>query len=466
MSKNARNPAGNRRILIAAVGMAVAVWAAPPPALATNWFKLQGVSPRYAPLAKVSGFFEPTYTSVPGSAAYITAPAPSSSGYYIPHANEVGPQFTSHNSFNIFRARVMVRGNIKTNISYFVGLELGNNGFTQRGSGYSPSLIDAHVTFSHYIPYARIEAGIIRAPGPQQAMQGYMAYNFTNFSNVVQQMMIPTLYDPTAIPVGVVPTPTGGAYELPSTASEGNNAFRYPGVMAMDWFTNGRWQFAYGVMVGNYSPTVYTNYGSSPLVAARVQESYIFGGHGPFRSDVTGFAWYQHADPLFNTQTYTMNRDGVGLTYSQGYMHTWGRWVKAEYMRGQGMIETPAVFSSSATLSTPALVDAEIYPGAQNTARGYYIGGGLFLTRRLEFDLRYDYYNRLPNAPVDNRVFTTEAVGFQYHFTPLTRVMLDYYFRQAKIPDVSAIPVAQRANATDVVNSFDNEVEIEGVVSF
>ena len=98
----------------------------------------------------------------------------------------------------------------------------------------------------------------------------------------------------------------------------------------------------------------------------------------------------------------------------------------------------------------------------QNTARGYYISGGLFMTRRMEVDLRYDYYNRLPNIAVQNRTFSTWAVGLQYHFTPLTRVILDYYVRGVGIPHPGAVtPLAK-----SIANSADNALALQAVIAF
>ena len=439
--------------------LGVAVMTVAQSASAANWIKLQGVSPALAPLVSVSGYFQPTYTYLPGTAA---------ANGQVPHLNQIAPNFTSSNSFNIDRARLMIRGNINKDISYFLAAEFGNNAFTHIGGAYTPALMDGHVTFSHYIPGVRVEAGIIRAPGPEQAMQGYMAYNFTSFANVTTQMMLQPFYNPNPDLPGVQNNGTAAApvYAVPGSYGEGNNAFRYTGLEAMDWFRNGPWQFTYAAMVGNFGPLTATNYSNSPLVAARLQESYIFGGHGPFQSNLTGFIWYQHATPDIMGQGYSMTRDGLGVTYMQGYMHQWGRWAKFEYMRGSGMISTPSVFSSfPGAPSTGVLTDAQVYPGSQNTAHGYYVSGGLFVTRRVEVDLRYDYYNRLPNIAAQNRTFSTWAVGLQYHFTPLTRVILDYYVRSVGIPHPGAIKPSPTL-AESIANSADNELALQAVIAF
>lgn len=149
----------------------------------------------------------------------------------------------------------------------------------------------------------------------------------------------------------------------------------------------------------------------------------------------------------------------------QNFMHPWGRWVKFEYMRGSGMITGPAAFNETANMP-PVLYEPSVYPGSSNTANGYYVGGGLFVTHRLEVDMRYDRYDLLPNIPAQNRVFKTWAVGFQYHFTPLTRVLVDYYIRGLDIPHIDAIPPAGRGLAESISHAFDNEISVQAIIGF
>ena len=445
-----------KKYAIYALAVAVLAAGSIDSAAAANWFKMEGISPVNAPLLNFSGFFIPLYKYMNGTAA---------ENGQIPRFNLVAPQDTSSKSFNILFAHVMLRGNINKHISYMLAGEFGNNPFTHVGGNYTPQLMDAHATFS-YVPGARVEVGIIRAPGPEEDMQGYPNFSFGfNYSTVVQQLMLQPFYS-TNTDYGSGPYES---YSVPGKNIMGNNAFRYPGAEVMDWFRAGNMEYAYGVMVGNFGPLVATNTSSGALVAARLQASYILRGfgpiHGPFRSDVTGFLWYQHANPIFNGQSYAMTRDGLGLTYTQGYMHRWGRWLKFEYIRGSGMIDAPAVFNAYAG-AAPTLTDAQVYPGNQNTAKGYYVSGGFFVTNRLEFDLRYDFYDRLPNIATQERIFKTWAIGGQYHITKSTRIMVDYFVRSIKIPDLSGIPPAQRALPKSIADAVDNEFAVTAFVAF
>ncbi|MHB1580640.1 MAG: porin [Acidithiobacillus sp.] len=422
------------------------------PASAANWFKLLNEPPTSHALA-IYGYLGPTYTYTGGTAA---------ANGQVPLANLIAPQFTSHNSFSMLYARLMARGMINKHISYFLGIEFGNNLYVSPDGKYIPKIINAAATFS-YIPGVRIAAGVMAPPGSEAAMEGYMDYQFTGFSVVSAQLMLQPYYNPSPL---TSYTPNGnGGFLVPSSDYQGIDPFRNTGVEATDWFRNGPWQFAYGAFVGNYGPPLASNESNGPFVAGRIQESYIFGGHGPFRSDITGFLWYQHANPLFNGHTYSLSRSGLGLTYMQNFMHPWGRWVKFEYMRGSGMITGPAAFNETANMP-PVLYEPSVYPGSSNTANGYYVGGGLFVTHRLEVDMRYDRYDLLPNIPAQNRVFKTWAVGFQYHFTPLTRVLVDYYIRGLDIPHIDAIPPAGRGLAESISHAFDNEISVQAIIGF
>lgn len=421
-------------------------------AVAADWFELQGISPPKAPLFGVSGFIEPSLYLMNGTAAENRVPPINN----IPRINLVAPNYNQSNTLTILRARLMLRGNLNRHISYFLGGEVGNNAFTTVRGAYTPALIDGHVTFS-YIPGVRVETGIIRAPGPEDAMQGYMAYNYVVFPTAIGQLMQQSFYDSSA--AYKTAAVAGNPYLVSGANTLGTNAFRYPGVQVMDWFRFGHWELAYAAMAGVYGSVAAGNQSSSPLYAARVQGSYIFGGAGPFRSDATAYLWYQHARPDLNGQSYAMTREGVGFTYLQGYMHQWGRRLKAEYIRGTGWISAPAAFSSAANLA-PVLSQTQLYPGSGNKATGYDVEAGLFLTKHIEADVRYDYYDRLPNNPQQERIFKTWALALQYHFTPLTKVMAGYYFRTL------SVPYQPNPAANSISSAVDNEFAMQAMISF
>ncbi|MGC9207992.1 MULTISPECIES: porin [Acidithiobacillus] len=428
-----------------------------PTATAANWFKLQDLNPKKVSL--FSGFIEPDLYVMAGTPAGIYNTALKRFIYATPHVNLIGPNFGQSTTFLIQRARLMVRGWLNPHISYFFAGEFGNNAATNIRGQYTPQLQDAHVVFS-YIPAARVEVGIIRAPSAEDAMNGYMAYNYVVFPTVINQLMLQPFYaSQPSRPYAVGPS---GSVLVPGNESLGVNAFRYPGVQVFDWKNWGHWQFAYGAMVGMFGSVSAGNQSSSPLYAARVQESYIFGGHGPFRSDLTGWLWYQYAQPDYLGHSYAMQREGLGFQYLQGYMHPWGRQLKFEYMRGNGWIDAPSAFSQQLGLQ-PALYQTQLYPNVNNSASGYYVEGGLFLTKHIEANIRYDYYDRLPNlASVgQQRIFKTWALALQYHITPITKIMAGYYFRTVDAPHV-----ASNSPGAAVSKVVDNEFAMQAMISF
>ena len=426
--------------------LAVATLAASPLAHAANWFALQGISPPKASHFGVSGFIEPSLYAQPGRKDRFEK-------NHVPNINLIAPNFTQSTAVSILRARIMLRGNINPDISYLLGGEFGSNGITKVRGGYQPGLIDGHVTFS-YLPGARIEVGLIRAPSAEGALRGYMTYNFVLPSTVIGQLMQQTMYSSDAPYDKNI-----NAYLINGQESLGANGFRYPGVMLFDWFRHGPWEFSYGAMVGLFGTVAAGNRSSSPLYAVRLQESYILGGKGAFRSDVQAGIWYQHARPDLAGQGYSMTRYGVDVQYLQGYMHQWGRQFRFQYIRGSGWITAASAFSHAPDLPAP-LTKTQLYPGGQNQASGYMLEAGLFLTRHIEADLRYDYYDRLPNNAAQQRIFKTWAVGLQYHFTPLTKIFGGYYFRTLGVPH------QPNAAANSISSVVDNVFAMQAMIAF
>ncbi|WMT46914.1 MAG: porin [Acidithiobacillus caldus] len=425
---------------------------------AANWFKIQDTNAKKVPL--ISGFIEPDVFAMAGTPVAIYNPVLKKYVEAVPHVNLVGPNFTQSTTGIIQRARLMIRGWIDPHISYFFAGEFGNNAATDVRGHYQPQLQDGRFTFSGYIPGIRVEAGIIRAPSAEDAMNGYMSYNYVVFPTVINQLMLQPFY--AARPSSPYAAGPSGSVLVPSSESLGVNAFRYPGIQLFDWKTWGHWQIAYAAMVGMYGSVAAGNLSNSPLYAARLQGSYIFGGHGPSRSDVTAWIWYQNAQPDYLGHAYTMQREGAGFQYLDGYMHRWGRRLKFEYMRGNGWISAPSAFSQAIGLQ-PALYNNQLYTDISNSAYGYYVEGGLFLTKRIEADVRYDYYNRLPNleAAGQERVFKTWALALQYHFTPITKLMAGYYFRTVDAPGV-----APNTPGAAVSAATDNEFAMQAMISF
>lgn len=444
-------------------------------AYAANWFEIQTISLPEWGYGQVIGLLAPVYTDI--AASPIVAPKTLINGQTA-RFDKVGPAFDSGSQITMQHARLFVRGSINPDISYYVGTEMGQNGYAYSWGNYAPRIIDADMVFSNYIPGVRVEIGNIRAPGPEAAMEGFMAFNFIDqFATGMQQLMLPTFYN-NGLNYKLAAKGTKDGYAVPGTDVSGNNGFRYPGVQAEDWFMVApKTEVAYATMLGDYGRLLDSGTSNGPIVAGRLQASYIINNDGGrfFRNDVTGFVWAQAAHPEIGVapgqpvpSSNNMTRDGFGLTYRNGFMQPGAMNFKAEYFEGSGNIAAPAVFEETpgmAAAQSTALYDEVVYAGSNNTAHGYDISGGYFLTRQLEAVVRYDYYDRLPNLAAQERVFKDTSAALQYHISPLTRIVVDYIARSIGIPNPGALG-GGLAQATALDNSIGNQMDIWAIFAF
>ena len=428
-----------------------------PGAYAANWFELQGISNPAWGKGHVSAWIEPAYTRFDATEA---------ANHHVPTSDLVGPEFDGSSRLTLQRARLSLRGKLDRHVDYFLSGEFGDNAFTRGGSGYAPRLYDANVMLSHYVPGVRVEVGLIRAPGPEDALSGYMGYAFfAQLPTVIGQLMQPTFYAR-----GQHYAPVAGGYLVPAAAMSSNNGFHYPGVEATDWFAlRPNLELGYAVMLGQYGKVFTADTGNGPIAAARLQASWLLGGgKGPYRNDLTAFVWRQQARPSINGTSSSLQRDGLGIALRRGFMVPGATSLKIEYMEGRGTIIAPPAFQPAPGL-LPGQEESTVYASSSNQARGYYASAGVFVTRRVELDARYDHYDRLPNLAAAERVFSNVGVGLQYHFTPLTRVAVDYFVRRIRIPNPGAIgaPGSPALNlASSAVAAVGNELSIYAVIAF
>ena len=453
--------------LCASIGLCTA-----PIANAANWFDIQTISLPEWGSGKLIGFVQPLYTDYTGS--NLTA-----SNNQTPKFNLVQPTSNQTSDLFVQRARLFVRGSINPDISYYVGTEMGQNGYDYSFGSYSPRLIDANVVFSNYIPGIRLEVGNIRAPGPEGAMEGFMDFNLLDmFPTGITQLMQPTFYNPSVAYAQIThPINTGQPYAVPAANVSGNNGFRYPGVQAEDWFMVApQTEVAYGLMLADYGRLFDQGTSNGPIIAGRLQASYLLDDPETikscdyckrfFRNDLTGFVWAQQAHPSIMGVESTMKRDGFGMTFRDGYMQRGGLNIKAEYFEGSGNIVAPAVFNTFPGAQTQ-LTNELVYIGSQNKASGYSASAGYFLDKNWELVARYDYYDRLPNLADQERIFKDKAVMAVYHMTPMNKIVVDYIDRSLGIPNPGAIPAGpQRALAESIAGSIGNQFDIWAVFAF
>lgn len=453
---------------------------------ATNWFQLQGTEPSgVAAPFHVFGFIQPTYEDAGGSAVNgLMGPTllpngnagPAAFNGAIPKFNEVAPQDTSASSFNMLRARIAVRGTvtpISNQIDYFIMAEFGNNGYTNNGNGSTPRLTDASVTFNQ-IPGARVRVGLFKTPGPEEVLQGIPDFDYINFTNVSQQLILNQF-------VGSAPAASegGGAYGVQAAPI---TAGRDQGIQVFDWFNDGPWQFAYAAMIGNGAPLYANATTNSSDYYGRLQESYIFNhSKGPHQAGITAWVWEHLGHQTLNVangtagfarQNYTYRRDGIGAQYRSGFMTPGAVRVTGELMRGSGWILSGAPFSGptsgtvGCTLNNP-LCSETLYPGANNQAAGGYIETGVFVTKHWDLEARYDQYDRMTNNPGLERIFKTTTLGIQYYVSPMARVTFNYAINRIDIPHLSSVgPAAAQNNASAIAGSRDNVISLQTTLMF
>lgn len=386
-------------------GAIVAGLAAGTAAQAANWLMLQGTEPAAAAgRAKVWGFIQTQYQKDDSEK--------SATGGYVP-PKLIGPNLNSQEQFNVNRARIGVRGigmPLDSNVNYFFLAEGGNNAITAASDG-GMQLTDASITLNH-IKGARIRTGLFKTPGPEEALQAIHVFDYINFTQVSNQMMLERFPQ------------TGDAFVPPTTPTPNANmngysrsvgAFRDVGIQVFDSFKSGKWDHSYAVMIGNGNGL---NYGDND----DNKDTYVYwaselqlGGKGPRAEGLKMFAWNQSGKRINyadNTQEQDRTRSGIGVKYLKKPFR-----ATVEYMQGEGMI------FMGQHRPHQNFNDKE--------ADGYYVDFGYYIPNsKWEIDLRVDSYTRGENHQTsvagDESTFDTTTIGAQYHINKKTRVNMEY----------------------------------------
>jgi len=397
------------------------------PAFAANWLMLQGTEPKdAAPRAKVWGFIQAEYqkdTSDPCTDAVL---CPGGPGGYVP-PKVIGPNLDSQEAFNVNRARIGVRGQgmpLDGNVNYFILAEFGNNGITNAQDG-AAHLSDASITLNH-IRGARIRVGLFKTPGPEEALQAIHVFDYINFTEVTNQLMLERF--PGASDVAAIPSPTPNADANAFSTPVG--AFRDTGIQIFDTFKSGNWEHSYAVMYGNGNGLNVGDNDSNKDLYLYWASELVFGGKGPRREGLKVFAWNQdgkRTNIYDRTQEQDRTRSGVGFKYLKRPFR-----VSAEYMQGEGMI-----FQGQHRPGPNPPGTITDFNGIWNNkkADGYYLDFGWYIPGTdWELDARYDYYTRgehhQASGPNDETRFRTATLGVQYHINKKTRINMTYADRK------------------------------------
>ncbi len=441
-----------KKLAISALS-AVAISGIVMPAQAANWLMLQGTEkPGAAPRAKLWGFIQAQYQK-----DFSDGVGTGVNEKFIP-PKLIGPGLDSQSGFNVNRARIGVRGTampLDSNVNYFFLAEFGNNAITNGGGG-STHLTDASVTFNH-IKGARVRVGLFKTPIAEEALQAIHVFDYINFTNVSNQMLLERF--PVSCVRNVADTPTApakaqpisgdcnqGASTIPNAGMNQHTkpvgAFRDVGVQVFDTFKSGDWENSYAVMIGNGNGLNFGDNDENLDTYLYLSTERVYGGKGGRRQGLKMFAWNQSGKRTSltdKTKEQDRTRSGVGVKYLKKPFR-----ATAEYMTGSGMI------FQGQHRPEHSYNDLD--------ASGYYVDFGWYIPNsKFEIDLRYDSYTRDENHPKsktgDETTFDTATIGMQYHFNKKARLNMEYSDRSNK-SDTAAIDTQNK----DVAGRFAIQV--------
>jgi len=415
-----------------------------------NWLALQGTEPDgQSARARIWGFVQPEYAQTKGT-ELKAGPWKGQKAIF----NQLRPDLKTNKTFNVLRARIGVRGTgfpLDNKVNYFFLAEFGDNGIT-RGSGGSAKLTDASVTLSH-IPGARIRVGQFKTPGSEEGLQAIHVFDYINFTNVTNGMILERFFDADGSAAGSANKPNGSV-----------SAFRDVGIQFFDIFNVGEWEHSYAVMFGNGNGITRGDNNDSNETYLYWSSSLIFNNSkGARRQSWKMFAWNQsgkrtlQAGPTQEIDTFDRKRYGLGTTFRKGKYR-----AGFEYMKADGMIFNGTDGGAVAgSVSNDGTKTASWNMETKGKANGWYGHLGYMIVPRLELDLRYDVYNRMTDVATKERKFTTTTVGAQWFFNKKSRLIVNYEFRDAEAPNL-----ASSANPNKILSGMDDKISAQILVVF
>lgn len=434
---------------------------------AANWLMLQGSQPEFvAPKGvkvpyrnkkpKIWGFIQANYKKDFGKVLI-------KNGTNKTPFSLLNPDLQSQSGFNIFRARVALRGmaDNENKVNYFIMTDFANNGVNNLGGhrNVATYFTDASVTLKH-IPYAKVRVGKFKYPGSEEGLQAVFVSPYIDFTTMSNQQLLERFI--TNVGSAQTGAAAGGAASLHYTSTsvdEPVGAFRDVGLQIFDTIAiANQWTASYAYMYGNGSGISFkgsdqqaTNYGYLAL------EKDFGGGRGYYTNSMKFYVWGQSGKRyLISNHTTPINanrkRYGLGATY---YNH--GLRLEAEYMKAAGMI-----FTGAKDVNLNALEEDWQYQyavGDENKADGGYLNVQYELfPKKFEVFTRYDFSNRLTNDVKGERDFKTLTLGASYRFKGPTRIDFNYLIRDAKAPG--------NVNAQKVLDNMGNRAEVQITMAF
>jgi phosphate-selective porin len=418
-------------------------------AQAANWLTLQGTEPAgSSDRFKLWGFIQPQYTYTENT-KLKAGPWNGQKAVF----NQTAPERDSSNTFQLRRARLGVRGSnfpLDSRTNYFFLVEAGKNGITEFDS--SVAMTDASITLNH-IPHARVRVGQFKYPGSEEGLQAIHVFDYVNFTNVTDQMMLERFLDEDGTRPGDANGPNGSV-----------GAFRDIGIQVFDWFNWGGWEHSYAAMIGNGNGLNRTDNNNEKDLYAYWSSEKVFAGKGARREGWKMYAWGQHGERTLEytfgnegDRDFDRDRWGLGTTFRKGKYR-----AAAEYIWADGMIfdgsdggAVPGELNNAGT----ATASLNIQPNGES--QGYYIHLGYAITPKIELDARYDYLDRMENVDAREREFTTVTLGAQYFFNKKTRALVNYEFRDLDAPDFNS-----SAPPNEIADTMDDRITVQLLAIF
>lgn len=470
------------RPLIAACALAVTAMTFE--AQAANWVMIQGTEKPDAPAFKFFGVISATYANNFGCDQLVGMRNPnnpaSNTAFALNNGSvvnncRVGPELRNKESDYYLDNLVLgARGNIiPDGINYFVAINGGQN-----GTNYKPfktdrehwaSLTDATLTFS-YIPAVRVRVGMMRKPGPEEQYQAIDAQDYifpTDFIARVQNERFSDVNYKGSAPI----SGQGFARGKMDTYGYDQDAGRDRGIMLFDAFKGESWTTTYSVLIGNGNGIHQGDNNDKKDVNLYLSSEYdLPGGQGPQKHGIKGFGWYQKGVRNFikdaaNTPSEDFDRIRYGIGFKalgpifgeNNGRHRLG----AELMYADGMVH----LSPTGNVADSAFLSYMQFAAEKgNKARGITLDYGYYLNKNWQFDIRYSRHDLLyatagPNwKPSDERILEFIDIGFNYRFTPNTKLTVNYVFRDVSAPTPVAGGTPTAAIQTDNQNILTGAV--------
>lgn len=425
---------------------------------AANWLMLQGTEPTDAAgRAKVWGFIQAQYQKDESEAATIGA----NTGAYVP-PKLIGPNLSSQEQFNVNRARLGVRGigmPIDSSVNYFLLAEFGNNAITAPGDG-DAQISDASITLN--TDATRVRMGLFKTPGMEEGLQAIHVFDYINFTTVGNQLMLERLPNTTYtanIAPAALPNPAGiNGFDRPVAA------YRDVGIQFFDSFQSNGWDHSYAVMLGNGNGLNFGDIDDNKDTYLYWSSELMYGGKGPRAEGLKFFVWSQSGKRLLdntpcavptacvasdnNPAEFDRTRQGLGVKYLK-MPHR----VTFEAVSGEGMI---FVGPHATTFDmNPAAAPGN---GENGKASGYYLDYGFYVPdSKWQFDLRYDYYNRLTDDQFETEWVGT-TIGFNYHVNKKSRITVNYEMHDVTAVNYSTTGTAPQQGPNANLNGIGNRI--------